>query len=95
LAGIRRNNFGLKYLCKFNSDAVLPTAVGPATTINFLLLFSKPGKIVKKLSAYSLAPTACAWWNMPVFVMDDFLKILALHKEPKTPNFSYLSPVNY
>jgi hypothetical protein len=44
----------------FIATAVLPTAVGPATTINVLLLFFKPGKIVKKLSAYSLEPTACA-----------------------------------
>jgi len=29
------------------------------------------------------------------FVMDDFFKIPALLNEPKTPNFSYLSPVNY
>jgi hypothetical protein len=29
------------------------------------------------------------------FVIGDFLKIPALLNEPKTPNFSYLSPVNY
>jgi len=66
-----------------------------------LLLISKPGKIVKKLSAYSLEPTACGVVDYARFqlgnrfVMDDFLKIPALLNEPKTPNFSYLSPVNY
>jgi len=29
------------------------------------------------------------------FVKDDFLKIPARLNAPKTPNFSYLSPVNY
>jgi len=29
------------------------------------------------------------------FVMDNFLKIPTLLNAPKTPNFSYLSPVKY